>query len=293
MHRLFALSLLISLLACARPVAKFTYTGQRDPAPAEVRFDNVSKNAESYEWDFGDGTTSTEAAPTHTYAESGNFLVRLKATKGNKTVMSEERIQINAPTRCLVEVSTEHGKMVVWLYDKTPQHRDNFTKLADEGFFNDLLFHRVIEGFMIQGGDPNSKGAAQGAPLGSGGPGYRIEAEITPELIHKKGALSAARQGDAVNPKKESSGSQFYIVQGRPVDEATLDQLEARKNIRYTPEQRATYQEVGGTPFLDADYTVFGEVIEGLDVIDKIAKVKTDGRDRPREDVEMRIRVIK
>ena len=293
MLRLLTLSLVLLALGCARPVARFTYTGVQDPAPAQVRFGNDSKNAESYEWSFGDGTTSTEAAPTHTYDESGNYLVQLKATKGNKTVMSEERIQINAPTRCLVEVSTEYGKMVVWLYDQTPKHRDNFTKLADEGFFNNLLFHRVIEGFMIQGGDPNSKGAAQGAPLGSGGPGYRIEAEITPELIHKKGALSAARQGDAVNPKKESSGSQFYIVQGRPVDEATLDQLEARKNIRYTPEQRATYQEVGGTPFLDADYTVFGEVIEGMDVIDKIAKVKTDGRDRPREDVEMRIRVIK
>ena len=293
MSRLLLPALLLLGIGCARPVAKFTYTGESDPAPAEVRFDNASKNAESYEWDFGDGATSTEPAPVHTYTESGNFLVQLKATKGKKTVMSEERIQINAPTRCLVEISTDQGKMVVWLYDQTPKHRDNFLKLAEEGFFDELLFHRVIEGFMIQGGDPNSKGAAAGAPLGSGGPGYRIEAEITPELIHKKGALSAARQGDQVNPQKESSGSQFYVVQGRPVDAGTLDQMEARKNIRYTPEQRAAYQEVGGTPFLDMEYTVFGEVVDGLDVVDKIAKAKTDGRDRPREDIQMRVRVIK
>ncbi|HKK79801.1 MAG TPA: peptidylprolyl isomerase, partial [Phaeodactylibacter sp.] len=208
-----------------------------------------------------------------------------------KTV--EKSIEVNPPDACLVEIQTEYGNMLVQLYDATPQHQDNFLKLAQDGFYDSLLFHRVINNFMIQGGDPDSKGAKPGKPLGSGGPGYTIPAEFVDSLIHVKGALSAARTGDAVNPERRSSGSQFYIVHGQPQTEQELAMIEARKGIRYTSEQKQAYMEQGGTPFLDQDYTVFGRVIEGLEVIDKIATVPTDQRDRPKEDVRMKVRVIR
>lgn len=189
-------------------------------------------------------------------------------------------------------ISTKYGDITVLLYDDTPKHRDNFIKLVKDGFYDGTLFHRVMEGFMIQGGDPDSKGAAPGVRLGNGGPGYTIEAEFRPEHIHKKGALAAARQPDAVNPEKRSSGSQFYIVQGKPVTAPQLNQMAKRTGAFYTPEQIKTYQEIGGTPFLDNNYTVFGEVIDGMDVIDKIAAVKTDPNNRPVKDVEMTIKLI-
>ncbi len=185
-------------------------------------------------------------------------------------------------------ISTEQGDMKITLLESTPKHTENFKKLVSEGFYNDLLFHRVIKGFMIQGGDPDSKGATAQQPLGSGGPGYTIPAEIgTP---HFKGMLSAARLGGPSNPEKESSGSQFFIVQGGPVSDEELTAIEQNKGIKYTPAQREKYLKVGGSPMLDADYTVFGEVIEGLDVIDKIANVETDPRDRPVKDVKMTIK---
>lgn len=188
------------------------------------------------------------------------------------------------------EIQTTYGTMKVKLYNSTPQHRDNFIKLANEGFYDDLLFHRVINGFMIQGGDPNSKGAAQGVPLGQGGPGYRIPAEIG--ALHIKGALAAARTADAANPQRESSGSQFYVVQGRPIQEAQLSSIEQTKGVKYSDEQRELYRTLGGTPQLDNDYTVFGEVVEGMEVIDKIAQVKTQAGDRPLEDVKMQVRIV-
>jgi cyclophilin family peptidyl-prolyl cis-trans isomerase len=191
----------------------------------------------------------------------------------------------------LVEIVTPMGRMVAKLYNGTPKHRDNFLKLASEGYYDGLLFHRVIEGFMIQGGDPDSRGAAAGVPLGQGGPGYTIDAEFRPEYIHKKGALAAARLGDQMNPQRASSGSQFYIVQGSIQGPNSLDPLE-RQNGIYTPEQRELYYNIGGTPFLDHSYTVFGEVIEGLEVIDQIAAVQKGANDRPMQDVPMTVRVL-
>ncbi len=195
----------------------------------------------------------------------------------------------DSDNRKKVVIETEYGNMTAVLYDETPQHRDNFIKLANEGFFDDLLFHRVIKGFMIQGGDPDSRGAAAGKRLGMGGPGYTIPAEFVDQHIHLKGALSAARTGGPSNPEKKSSGSQFYVVQGKPVPEAQLNAMAQQKN--YTEEQKQAYKEKGGAPFLDRDYTVFGMVIEGLDVIDKIAAVQTAPGDRPVEDVKMKVRV--
>ena len=287
-----AAPLLCLLAACAKPVADFTAVTPDTTAPATVTFANESRNAEAYAWDFGDGATSTEARPEHRYATSGNYLVTLRAAKGDRVSVDSQRVQILGPVKCMVEITTPYGKMTVQLSDKTPQHRDNFIKLAEEGFYDGLLFHRVIDGFMLQGGDPDSKGAPAGRPLGSGGPGYQVPAEFDESLAHVKGALAAARTGDAVNPERKSSGSQFYIVSGRPVTERDLDQNQARKGITYTPETRERYLADGGVPFLDADYTVFGHVVDGLDVIDEIAAVATDARDRPSEDVTMQVRVI-
>ncbi len=186
-----------------------------------------------------------------------------------------------------VLIKTTKGDIVVRLYDTTTFHRDNFVKLVKQGFYDGLLFHRVIPDFMIQGGDPDSKGAPAGKVLGNGGPGYTIPAEITPIYFHKRGALAAARTGDQLNPTRRSSGSQFYIVTGRVYTDAELNQLEKRMNTKFTPEQRKAYTTIGGTPFLDGQYTVFGEVVKGMDVAMKISRVPRDKYDRPKEDVKI------
>ncbi len=243
----------------------------------------------------------------------------------------------------IVEMETTMGTMKIKLYDETPEHKKNFIKLINENFYNDLLFHRVIKSFMIQGGDPDSKTAKKGQQLGSGGPGYTIPAEFNPMFIHKKGALSAARTGGPSNPEMRSSGSQFYVVQGTKYNDQQLKEIENSseinkiqkfirpflnedknknfkdevrelqiannragldsiltiivdsikqqhpeiKGLKYTEKQREIYKTIGGTPHLDGAYTVFGEVIEGLEIIDKIANVKTEKGDRPINDVKI------
>jgi len=249
----------------------------------------------------------------------------------------------------IVLIKTTYGNIKIKLYNETPKHRDNFIKLANEKFFDSLLFHRVINNFMIQGGDPDSKNATQGKMLGNGGPGYNIPAEFNRNLIHKKGVIAAAREGDQVNPSKSSSGSQFYIVQGKTFSDQELNDLENRitegnknsifmsliskkenkktkqkmdslnktgnfpelqkeiqqfeklnevefnktKPYKFTPEEKNIYKTIGGTPHLDGGYTVFGEVIEGIEIIDKIALEPTDKNNRPLNNIKMAITVIK
>lgn len=258
-----------------------------------------------------------------------------KKTK-NDTIKKQETVVIDTiiPNSNFVLIETEFGNMKIKLFDKTPKHKANFLKLANNGFFNGLLFHRVIKDFMIQGGDPESRNAAAGVMLGNGGPGYQIDAEFNDSLFHKKGVIAAAREGDQVNPQKKSSGSQFYIVQGKKYTDDELKNMEEQISLNdyitkhpkiqekfealqqtkdgdglnsliekikkksdfvlnKIPEfKRKAYKEVGGTPFLDNNYTVFGEVIEGMDVIDKIANVKTAQGDRPLKDVKIKIKVI-
>jgi len=183
----------------------------------------------------------------------------------------------------LVLIKTPMGEITAKLYNDTPKHRDNFIKLIKEGWYEGSPFHRVINNFMIQGG---------GSSSGKQDPGYTIEAEILPQYIHKKGALAAARMGDNVNPQRRSSGSQFYIVQGQKYDANNLAMMSSRTGMQYTDEQKEAYSTLGGTPHLDGTYTVFGEVVSGFEVIDKIAAVQTGRMDRPVEEVTMSIEIL-
>ena len=210
----------------------------------------------------------------------------------DKNIATEPKEEETKEKTTMVIISTDLGEMKAVLYNETPLHKENFIKLAKEGYFDGCLFHRVIDGFMIQGGDPDSKTAKPGQMLGQGGPGYTIPAEFKQELIHKKGALAAARMADQVNPQKASSGSQFYIAQGKSYTENELNMLSSRMGKAFNKQQKEAYTTVGGVPFLDYEYTVFGEVVEGLEVIDKIAAVEKDRRDRPVQDIKMTIKVV-
>lgn len=223
-----------------------------------------------------------------------------KTTVTKKAVQPTQRISVKRTTRSVVsikdnsvrvKISTDSGIMIVKLYDSTPLHRDNFVKLVQQGFYDSLMFHRIIQGFMIQGGDPNSKNATPDMMLGNGGSDMaRIPAEFRPSLFHKRGALAAARDN---NPEKASSACQFYIAQGKTYTDAELDNMQIGMGRKFTPAEREAYKTVGGIPFLDQNYTVFGEVISGFDVIDKIAAAAKNGNDRPLTDIRMKMEIVK
>ncbi|MFY7651922.1 MAG: peptidylprolyl isomerase, partial [Chitinophagaceae bacterium] len=215
-----------------------------------------------------------------------------KTIKPTKAVVSKQAATTTTPTEVKLLIETPFGNMVAKLYNETPLHRDNFLKLIDQQFYDSLLFHRVIKNFMIQGGDPTSKYADSITPVGSGSaPGERIPAEFQNKFFHKKGALAAARDN---NPERASSNCQFYIVQGKKYDSTEIKSvlsrvLAANPSFNYQKQQLEVYERIGGTPFLDQSYTVFGEVISGLEVIDKIAEQKTKPGDRPIKDIRMKI----
>lgn len=212
------------------------------------------------------------------------FFISCSALKGTNSANNSSRF---------VKIETDSGMMVIKLSDKTPQTTANFLKLVKEHFYDGLLFHRVIKGFMIQGGDPDSKNAAPGKVLGEGGLKYTIPAEFDSSLFHKKGAIAMARENDDVNPKKASSSTQFYIVEGRTFTDVEMNQIERKFNIVIPESHREIYRTVGGAPFLDMNYTVFGQVVSGLDVIDKIAHMPKDEHNRPITDVKMKISIMK
>ncbi len=293
MKQLFYFLLLgIFLSSCARSFSDFAIVQNDKIVPAEAAFTVDVENPDQVIWDI-DGNLYTDQNATHRFTRSGKHDIKLSVLKDGKTTTKTKEIIFAAPDDCLLEISTSQGNMLVELYDETPIHRDNFVKLAEQAFYDGTLFHRVIDGFMIQGGDPASKNAEGSAQLGGGGPGYQLDAEFDERFAHVKGAIAAARTGDHVNPQKKSSGSQFYIVHGSPVTEKQLVGMENSKGITYSDSIKESYLNHGGAPFLDGEYTVFGKVIEGLDVIDKIAKVNTNASDRPREDLKMQIIVIK
>jgi len=197
-----------------------------------------------------------------------------------------------AAQKTRVKIVTPYGKMVIALSDETPVYRDNFVRLVKKHFYNGLLFHRVISGFIIQGGDPESRHARPGQRLGGGDLGYSLPADFHDNLFHRKGALAAARQPDAVNPQKASSPCQFYLVEGKTYDDATLDLIEKKTGHAFSPAQRQVYKTVGGAPFLDGGYTVFGQLTEGMEVLDKIASAPTDARNRPTRNIPMKIKLL-
>jgi len=296
-HRLPTVYSLLSLvscltslvfLGCGVPRASFTHLDTTYKAPAMVEFENTSTGADAYKWDFGDGSVSDTISPAHQYKNSGNYIVTLTAEKGEQRAVYQQYIAVRAPQDCTVKLETEFGDMTIILFDDTPGHRDNFLKLISQQYYDEILFHRVIPGFMIQGGDPDSRGASQNRPIGTGGPGYTIPAEFSPKRVHVRGALAAARDN---NPEKASSGSQFYIVHGNNCTDEKLDKIEQERGFRYTPEQRAMYLKMGGAPQLDRAYSVFGMVISGFDVLDKIATTETKN-DRPTKNISMKIREV-
>jgi peptidyl-prolyl cis-trans isomerase B (cyclophilin B) len=202
-------------------------------------------------------------------------------------LVANQQTQAQSKRDYLVTITTPWGEMHAILYDKTPKHKTNFLKLVDDKFYNDLLFHRIVDGFMIQGGDPKSKTAKKGEILGDGDVGYRVDAEITPDLFHKKGALAAARDN---NPQKASSGCQYYVVQGKIWNDKTLKEQMGRSPQRvFTEEQKQVYKTIGGTPHLDGNYTVFGQVIDNLWIIDSVAKQPRNAQNRPLKDIAMKI----
>ncbi len=193
-----------------------------------------------------------------------------------------------------VELFTNKGKIVVQLYEETPIHRDNFIKLVNKNFYDSLMFHRVIKDFMIQVGDPNAKVTSNNSNFGGGGPGYTLEAELAPNFIHKKGVLAAARLGDDLNPTRRSSGSQFYIVQGRTYPRKYMERFEEKRGKNYSEEELKAYETIGGAPHLDGQYTVFGEVIEGMNIVETIAEMPTSPADRPLENVYIiKMKIVK
>ncbi|MEO6637035.1 MAG: peptidylprolyl isomerase [Ginsengibacter sp.] len=199
--------------------------------------------------------------------------------------------KIKKPTE--IKLTTDSGVIVLRLYDKTPLHKANFIKLVKAKFYDGLLFHRVINNFMIQGGDPDSKNAKPGALLGEGSPKLTIPAEFDTSLFHKRGALAAAREPDDVNPKMASSSSQFYIVDGQAYTDELLDMVEKKYHVNIPPNHREFYKTIGGDPFLDMNYTVFGEVVSGMDVVEKIANAPKDENNRPLHDIEMKMEILK
>ncbi len=263
-------------------------------APSAIQFENLSNNADYYHWDFGDGNSTVDAKPLHRYLLSGQYDITLSAIKGKTKHTHTQRVYIAAPTECTVVVDTDLGQMEIVLSDDTPLHRDNFIKHVENGYYDGMLFHRVISGFMVQTGDPDSKEAPHGKKIGGGGPGYTIPAELIDTLVHIRGALAAARTGDDTNPAKASSGSQFYIVDGRVQTASQLDDYAYQKGITYSPYAISKYTTIGGSPQLDKEYTVFGRVVRGMEVIDAITSQKTDEADRPLTDIRILVaRVVR
>ena len=218
-------------------------------------------------------------------------ITALSSCSSQKKIESEQKETAKSATTetknnkmTQILIKTSMGDITIALYNETPLHRDNFIKLVKESYYDGVLFHRIIKGFMIQTGDPDSKTAKPGQRLGMGGPAERIPAEFVPTLFHKRGAVAAARDN---NPAKASSGSQFYIVDGDIFPQDKLDMIAARTGKTFSPEQVRAYTTIGGAPFLDGDYTVFGEVVSGMEVVDKIAAQEKDGNDRPLQDIKI------
>lgn len=266
---------------CAQPIASFVQkTEQRLVVPAKVYFENTSENVTDYSWEVDGEILSSDKHLEHTFYDSGKHKIVLIAKEGSKVQRKETKLYVEAPTNCLALFKTSMGNLVVELSEETPRHLKNFSELVESGFYNGIFFHRIIDDFMVQGGGNENR---------KSGKRYKdpvtIPNEITTQLLHYKGALAAARMPDDINPEKASSGSQFYLVDGRKLNADRMKKIQEDKLFDYSKEQVEKYIAVGGAPQLDGEYTVFGQLISGFEVLDEMARVDTDKYDKPLEEI--------
>lgn len=273
---------LFLLGGCSKPVANFLISADSRKAPALINFKNSSTGADSFVWTVNDSIVSEQETVDHLFLSSGRHEISLIASKLDKSDKKMQTIFIDAPELCHVYMNTTAGPFIFKLSESTPTHRDNFIKLIESGYYHGLSFHRVIEGFMIQGGDDKSRKKKGNFTFQD-----QIKEEINTELLHFKGALAAARMPDDVNPDKYSSGTQFYIVDGRDLSTEDIENYESNKLFSYSQENIQQYLKSGGAPQLDGEYTIFGYLISGFETLDKIAKVETGNADVPVKDIRI------
>jgi len=272
----------IAFWQCKTPLVTFIQSEQQVTykIPAKIHFENQSENITSQVWKINGNPVSTDTDLNFTFYESGRHTITLEAQLGNQVIRQQQEVIIEPSIYCLVLIKTSLGDLVVQLDENTPEHLQQFTRLVDQGYYDGIYFHRVIDGFMIQGGDNKSRhsGVKQEDPSS-------IPHEISSDRLHYKGALAAARLPDDVNPEKRSSGSQFYIVDGQAFTKQKFEKTMTNLAMDYSEEQVMKYIELGGAPQLDGEYTVFGRLIDGFDVLDKIAATATDNLDKPIDDI--------
>lgn len=266
--------------SCSRPVANFYSETKESQAPITFNFVNESQNAEKYEWYVNDSLVGNQQDLTFRFIESGRKEVELRAHKGDSYSSKSKEVFIEAPLSCHVIMNTNKGDLILELSEDTPAHQKNFIDLVNSGFYNGMKFHRIMDGFMIQAGDPLMREEPYKKELPS-----EFDNEIHDLFFHTRGALAAARMPDNINPEKKSSGTQFYIVDGRKVNRQSLEDVESGKLFDYKEKDFSEYLKVGGAPQLDGEYTVFGHLVCCDEVLEEISRVKTGERDKPIEDV--------
>jgi len=276
------LFLSLTFIGCSKPIADFTLLSERSSAPVEVDFINISTGADTYQWTINNDVISDSTNIQHLFLSSGRYVVDLVAQKGDKTSRMSKEFIIQAPEECLIYMETSLGSLIFSLSELTPRHRDNFLKLVEDSYYDGIAFHRVIDGFMIQAGDDKTREKRKRIKHEE-----IIDKEFNNQLMHYKGAVAAARMPDDVNPERASSGTQFYIVDGRPLTSSDLESFESGKLFDYTAEQKEQYLKIGGAPQLDGEYTVFGFLVGGYETLEKISEVKTDNRNNPEEPVRI------
>lgn len=264
------------LSACAKPISQFRTVSTDFTAPATIEFENLSTGADSYAWKVDSQYISDSNNFNHIFLSSGRHTIELVSSTGSKENISSQDIFIQAPSECLVYMMTSLGPLLFSLSDKTPIHRDNFLDLIASSYYDGIKFHRVINGFMIQAGDPKTNDISQKISHKK-----EIQEEINTGLMHYKGALAAARMPDNINPDRASSGTQFYVVEGQSLTAEAIEKHGYSKLFDYTEEQKLKYIQEGGAPQLDGEYTVFGHLIDGYDTLEAISNAATDSRDNP------------
>ena len=282
MKYFLALICCIALWQCKSPVVTFqqSNTEASYEIPSRIHFENKSENITSQVWKVNGNPVSTDKDLDYTFFNSGRHTIELEARSGNKVIHRQQEIIIHPTEYCQVLIRTSEGDLVVRLNENTPDHLQQFISLVEDGYYNGIYFHRVIDDFMIQGGDNKSRqsGKRRAEP-------ESIAHEISSDRLHYRGALAAARLPDNVNPEKRSSGSQFYIVDGQSFTEEQFERTQSNLAMDYSEEQIEKYIELGGSPQLDGEYTVYGRLIYGFDVLDKIAEAATDNLDKPIKDI--------